>query len=126
MQDNGRNLAPKHERAIAALLSEPTIELAAKKAGVSSATVYRWLKDAPFAAAYREARRQAVQQAIAHLQQISSAAVRALQDVMSDADSPASARVTAAKTILDLTFRAVELEDLTARVEALETLQEGK
>jgi hypothetical protein len=60
------------------------------------------------------------------LQQTSHAAVSALQDVMSDSDSPASARVTAAKTILELAIRAVELEDLAARVEALERAQEGR
>jgi AcrR family transcriptional regulator len=126
MRDDGASLDPKQERAIASLLSEPTVERAAEKAGVNPATVYRWFKDDPFSIAYREARRHAVQQAIAHLQQTSHAAVSALQDVMSDSDSPASARVTAAKTILELAIRAVELEDLAARVEALERAQEGR
>ena len=45
----------KKEKVLAALLSYPTKELAAKAAGVSSKTINRYLRDAEFAAAYRRA-----------------------------------------------------------------------
>ena len=46
-----------------------------------------------------------------------------LRSVMQDAEAPASARVSAAKTVLETAIKAVELEDLEARIVALETQQ---
>ena len=40
--------------------------------------------------------------------------------VMRDAEAPASARVSAARAILETAIKAVELEDLEARIIALE------
>ena len=52
-------LTPPQEQALAALLKEPTITLAAKASGISESNIYRWLKEPAFKAAYREARREA-------------------------------------------------------------------
>ena len=49
---------------------------------------------------------------------------RPTRAVMHDSESPASARVSAAKTILDTAIKAVELEDLEQRLTALE-MQQG-
>src|SRR6516165_7946137 len=49
----------KRETAVAALLTEATHQNAAKKAGISYATLKRWLKEDSFVEAYR-ASRQAV------------------------------------------------------------------
>ena len=114
-------LTPKQELLIAALLSSPTIQDAAKTAGVSETSAHRWLRtDEGFTAAYLKARREAVGQAIARLQQLSSGAVAVLAQVASDKQAPASARVAAASKILDTAIKAVELEDLEARIAALE------
>ncbi len=115
-----QNLSGKQECALTALLTEPTVEAVAVKAGITPRTLYRWLNDPPFVAAYREARRQAVQRATGRLQQAASDAVTTLRDVMTDATAPAPARVNAAKSVLDLAVKAVEIEDLTARIETLE------
>ena len=120
MQGAGAKLTAKQERAIAALLAHSTIEAAASSLGVNAATVYRWLGEPCFVAAYRGARRRAVEQAIARLQQVSSAAVAVLLQVAGDKGVNASTRVAAASKILDLSLRAVEIEDIQARLEALE------
>src|SRR4051794_14514517 len=65
--------------AISALLSEATAESAAARAGVSVATLRRWRKKPRFIAAYREARRQTVEAAVARLQASSALAVAALE-----------------------------------------------
>ena len=44
----------------------------------------------------------------------------ALTDVAQDVSCPASARVSAARTVLELALKGVELEDLAVRVEELE------
>ena len=120
MQGTGAKLTAKQERAITALLSHPTIEAAGEALGVNPATLHRWLQEPAFEAAYRAARREAVGQAIARLQQVSTAAVTVLVRVMASEKTPPSTRVAAAKTVLDTAIRAVELDDLQARIAALE------
>jgi DNA-binding transcriptional MerR regulator len=105
---------------IVALLSNRNIEEAARACNIPPRTLYRWLKEPPFVAAYREARRQAYGQSIARLQQGSTAAATTLLKVMLDAATPASTKVRAAESILTHSAKAIELEDIEARVAALE------
>jgi transposase-like protein len=120
---NGSGLTARQEKAIAALLSEATIAKAAEKIGVNESTLRRWLDDAAFETAYRQARREAVGQAIARLQQLSSSAVLVLAQLMADRTAPASVRLHAAKAILEFAIKAVELEDIEVRLAALEEAQ---
>ena len=125
MKAHGEKLSRKQELAIAALLTCSAITDAAKQCGIGEVTLHRWLKEPTFQAAYREARRQVVQQAIVQVQQATGEAVATLRQVMQAADAPASAKVSAAKTILETAVKAVELEDLEARIVALEAVQKG-
>ena len=114
-------------RLVSALLTAPTLTEAAKAAGVSDVTAWRWLKLPAVAAAYREARRAVVHQAMTRLQQVCGTAVDTLEAIMGDPEATPSSRVTAARCALDLAVKAVELEDLEARITALEhRLQEKK
>ena len=113
-------ISRKQDTAIGALLSRPTISAAAESVGIGESTLRRWLKDRDFLAAYRAARREAVSQAVGHLQGACSVAVLALTDISQDVNNPASARVSAARTVLELALKGVELEDLAVRVEELE------
>ena len=123
MQSAGK-LTRKQEALISALLTAPSLAAVAQQAGLSEVTAWRWLKDATFQAAYREARRAVVQHAITQVQQATGEAVETLRGVMQDAEAPASARVSAAKAVLETAIKAVELEDLEARIVALE-MQQG-
>src|SRR6266849_686486 len=120
MTGHGEKLTRKQDQAIAALLACPSILDAARQSGVAEVTLYRWQKLEVFECAYREARRQVVQQAIVQVQAACSEAVATLRAIMKDSAAPASARVSAAKTVLDTAIKAVELEDLEARIAALE------
>jgi transposase-like protein len=53
VRGHGQKLTSKQEVLIAALLTEPTYAAAAAKAGVSAATLYRWLQLPSFRTAYR-------------------------------------------------------------------------
>lgn len=117
---HGEKFTRKMDLAIGALLVHPTIGEAAKAAGVASPTLWRWLQREDFKKRYRQVRQEAVSQAVAQLQQVASDAVRTLQDVMKDPDATASAKVSAARTVLEMSLEAVELEDLAERVEQLE------
>ena len=121
---HGSKFGRKKEAAIAALLSQRNQEEAAQTAGVSKRTLNRWLGMPAFQAAYRDARRAAMSQANARLQQTASAAVSALLKVMVDPSTPASVRVRAADCVLARGNQGLENEDLDVRLAALERAAE--
>lgn len=112
------DLTPLQHNAISALLSARTLKAAAKAAGCGERTLRGWLDEPAFVAAYQHARRAAVGQAIARLQQVSAAAVDRLQHLLTHG-TPA-VQLGAARTILELAIKSVEIEDLQSRIEALE------
>jgi hypothetical protein len=67
------------EKAIVALLTEPTIGQAADKAGVGETTLYRWMKEEAFDEAFKDARKKALDQTISQLQNTSNNAVKTLK-----------------------------------------------
>lgn len=118
-------LTAAQHRAVVALLTEPTLQEAAKTAGVNRSTIYRWLQESDFQAAYREARRQAMRRATARLQEISSEAVEVLREVMGDKAQQGAARVGAARIVLDYAAKMTETEDLATSIEELKTMVGG-
>ena len=120
MVGHGAKFGRKKEEAIVALLSQRSIEEAARVTNIGTNTLLRWLKEPDFDAAYRAARRVAFSQAIARLQQASGAAVATLLKIMVDANAPTSTRVRAADSVLDHAAKAIEIEDIEVRVTELE------
>ena len=120
MKGHGEKLSRNQDRAIAALLVHASMSEAADAAGIGEVTLWRWMQIPEFKEQYRLARREAVSQAVGHLQGACSVAVVALKDIAQDVTCPAGARVSAARTVLELAIKGVELEDLAARVEELE------
>ena len=70
MSGSRNKLGRKQEAAILALLTSRTVEDAAGAVGISARTMYRWLKEPAFDAAYRKAKRTEFSQAIARLHQM--------------------------------------------------------
>jgi len=122
---HGEKKSRKKEMAVIALLTEPSIPKAAARVGISEATLWRWMQDDDFQELYREAKRRAVGQAIARIQQATTLAVDTLEAVMTNKKAPAMAKVLAAKTVLETAIKAVEIEELEARIEALERSAEN-
>jgi AICAR transformylase/IMP cyclohydrolase PurH len=120
MADFNGKLRRKKEEAIVALCSTRSIEDAARACNTPVRTLYRWLKEPEFDAAYRAARRSAYGQSIARLQQASTAAATTLLKVMVDPTTPPSTRVRAAESVLTHAAKAIEIEDLDARLTDLE------
>jgi hypothetical protein len=120
MKGHGTKFERKKEQAIAALLTQRNLDEAAKAAGIAPNTLLKWMKDPEFDAAYRAARRSAFSQSVARLQQGSTAAVTTLLKVMVDPATPASTKVRAADSVLAHSAKAIELEDIEARVAELE------
>jgi hypothetical protein len=117
---HGAKFDRKMDEAIMALLAHQSVDAAARAIDVAPPTLMRWMKDPQFDAAYRAARRAAFGQSVARLQQATGAAVSVLLKVMVDSATPASVRVRAADSVLDHSAKAIELEDIEARVAELE------
>ena len=115
--DNG--LTPRQYKAIIALLEASSIRQAAELSGIPEKTLHNWLKLPAFDSVYREARRAAVQQAIAVGQQAGAAMMRHIVKLATTARSEA-VQLAAAKTVLEFSIKAIEIEDLAARLTALE------
>ncbi|MGH9834952.1 MAG: hypothetical protein ACRD9Y_18180 [Blastocatellia bacterium] len=113
-------LTPKQVGAIEALLSEPTTTIAAKSAGVGEATLFRWLNDPDFSAAYRDARGRLLERALTILQASSTDAAECLRDIVRNKKAPVYARLSAAKTILEIGLKAREALEVEERLRALE------
>lgn len=120
MTGHGAKFGRKQEEAIAALLTQRNVEEAAKSIGVAPKTLLRWMQIPEFKAAYREARRSAYGQAIARLQQGTSAAATTLLKTLIDPNAPASVKVRAAEAIFNHSSKAIEIEDIEVRIRALE------
>lgn len=125
MSENER-LSAKQQRAIEALLTEPTTRAAAEAAKVSEATIFRWLAEPVFAAAYREARGRLLESTLTALQAASADAVTCLRDVINDKAAQVSARVSAAKTVIELGLKARETLEVEERLAYLEKVFEVK
>ena len=69
MAGSSSKLTRKQEEAIVALLAQRSIEEAARVAGVGARTLYRWMEEIEFDAAYRKAKRTAFRQSVDRLQQ---------------------------------------------------------
>lgn len=124
--DDPNALPAKQELALRAVISHPTLKEAALAAGVSETTLWRYMQDESFSRRLREARRDAVNHAVIRLQRASSDAVTVLHDLMMKADAPASARITAARTVLDYSIRAIEIDELKGRIDQLEEFIRSK
>lgn len=111
MSGHGSKLARKQEALIAALLSEPTHAAAATKAGVSEATLRRWLALPTFQDAYRQARRELVEGAVGRIQAATGQAVDTLVAVARNGVKDGD-RVRAAVALLDHAFRGLADADL--------------
>jgi len=98
----------------------PTLRAAAASAGISETTLWRWLRDSDFKAAYRKARSDALAQATARLQTLTGAAVEALAKIVGNENVSPQVRLSAASKIIEMAFKAAEIDELDARLETLE------
>ncbi|MBL8964919.1 MAG: hypothetical protein KF787_00395 [Phycisphaeraceae bacterium] len=114
------NLDPQQEKALLALLSEPTVKKAAEASGVPERTLYRWMDDAEFGKTYRQARRRAFSQAISLCQRYVPVALQTLVKITTDETAPHSSRVSAATAVLKFGRDSIELDDLAERIGHLE------
>jgi len=117
-------LTHKQEKAIMLLLENKKMEEVAQKLGISTKTLYRWLKQDAFKQRFAEVRQELFNEALNSLKTLTKEAIDTLEDILKNGTKETS-RVTASKTVLELALRLKEVEELEKRVEELEKIVEG-
>jgi hypothetical protein len=120
MVGHGAKFGRKKEEAIAALLSQRSVEDAARVAKIGVNTLLRWLQLPEFRDAYLKARREAVGQAIARMQQATGAAAITVLKLMTDPNARAAVKLRAAECVFAHAIKGIELEDIETRLTELE------
>ena len=110
----------KREVAIEALLTEPTVEAAARVSKASARTIRRWLKDdADFVASYRAARRQIFEAAVGRLVSLCAKAVEQIETILNDPQAPVSVKLRTAQLVLEQ-VRTAQADDIEQRLQQIE------
>jgi hypothetical protein len=122
MGGHGEKLSRKWEAAIAALLSESSIEKAAAKAGVAPRTLKSWLAQPAFAGAFRDARTAVLERVTGRLLAACDRAVEVLEAELSADKS--SDRIRAAAILLAHARGTHADADIESRLRELEACHE--
>lgn len=95
------------------LLEYPTVSGAAKSAGVNPSTIYRYLQDETFARELRRRRGELFTTSVGLLVKASAIATKTLVEMMLDTGTPATARVSACRAVLEHSRASQDLDVLS-------------
>ena len=112
------------EQILEALLMAGSAKQATKRLGCSLSCVRDRLSKPTFKAKYEQAKKDALGDAIDNLSIRLTTAVDVLAKVMTDSETAATVRVSAADSVLRHGLRYIEMFDVLKRLEALEAKQE--
>ena len=119
-------MTPKKQKALIALLTQPTKEKAALAAGITSKTLRSYLDDSEFQLEYQKAFAGLVEDATRKVQQTLEPAVAVLQEIMEDSDENGQVRVSAARSVLEYGLKLTEQTDILTRLKELEAAIGGE
>ena len=119
-------LRTRERRFAGALLTAPSIEAAAEAAGISRRSAFYYLKKPSGREYIRQLSDEAMKQATRRAVAAMAGALQTLEEIHHDAEAPASARVSAARAILENAARLSADIDILERIEALEAAQAAK
>lgn len=120
MARNDKNsLTTKQIKFIDAMLTEPTIEKACQKAGVSRATGHKYLKVAAVKKTLRIKQDEIMDKTTQMLYLASSNAVTVLSDIMLNTKVNPFIRTQAAKAILEQSYKTHEIFGVVRQIEEL-------
>lgn len=119
-------MTPKQQKALLALLTNPTKEKAAAAAGITSKTLRGYLADPEFQAEYRKAFAGMVEDATRQAQQAIAPALSTLREVVEDSGEGSQFRISAARSILEYSLKLTEQNDIPAKLQELEKAVERR
>ena len=114
-------MTSRQKKAIAALLTEPTREAAAQKAGIASSTLRSYFSDPEFAEAYTEAFNGLMDDAARFARRSLSPALDCLREIVEDERQLPTAKIQAARALLEYGLRLVELNDVIRELDRIES-----
>jgi len=101
------------------LISNPTVESAAKQSGVSPKQIFDWLNQPAFRQELENKKNEAVDQAVDRLKATASKACDTLIGLLDHAESE-SVRHRVAIDLLNMTLKYMEFKDIEQRIRKLE------
>ena len=113
-------MTPNQQRALQALLTQPNKKAAAEAAGITPRTMTTYLSDPDFQSEYKKAFGQLVHDATRQAQQALSPAISALRGIVEDDTESSSARISAARSLLEYGLRMTEFSDILTELQAVE------
>ena len=116
--DDNEDLSARQLRVIPYLLGAPSVEEGCKRARVSKAAVYEWLKEETFRQELKRQRGAVIERSLDSLKANISKATETLVKLL-DSDKEAI-QARAAEDIIEFTQKALEHEELERRIQALE------
>ena len=115
-----------YEQAALLVLTQPTLKTAAEKAGISVKTLMRYRKRPEFQAAYQEAKLEMFGTAMQKAQAYALEALETLREIQNNPALNESARVSAAKGILELGVQLHSMEAIEAELAELRKVVNGE
>lgn len=113
-------MTPNQERALAALLSCPTVRDAAEAAGLTESTLRRYRQNPEFAAEYKKRCAAMLESATDKAKSSLPPAVERLSSIVMDDGQQPREQIAAARAVLEYGLRLVEANDFEQRLRALE------
>ena len=110
MMEYFSKMSPKRQKGLLALLSSKNMTAAAKKAGVSRMTIYRWLQDPFFREEFRKQNEYLLLDVTLHLQRSSFKAADLLVNIARDTELPAGTRVSACRAIIEMGMKGTKFD----------------
>jgi len=101
------------------LISNPSVEYAAKQSGVSAKQIFDWLNQPAFRQELENKKNEAVNQAVDRLKATASKACETLISLLDHAESE-SVRHRVAVDMLNMTLKFMEFKDVEQRIRKLE------
>ena len=115
------SLTRRQLHALPFLISNPSIELAAKQAGISPKQIFDWLNQPAFRQELENRKNNAVNQAVDRLKATVSKACDTLIGLLDHAESE-SVRHRVAIDMLNMTLKFMEFKDVEQRIRKLEDI----
>lgn len=113
------SLTRRQLHALPFLISNPSIELAAKQAGVSPKQIFEWLNQPVFRQELENRKNETVNQAVDRLKATASKACETLIGLLDNAESE-SVRHRVAIDLLNMNLKYMEFKDIEQRIRKLE------
>jgi hypothetical protein len=119
-------LSPRKARFASALLTTNTVADAARQAGISERTAFRYLEDPAVQAAVGRGLDDTLADATRQITAAVGKALSVLETILEDPSAPPTSRVAAARLILDAGPRYRQTLDLANRLAVVEDLQRSR